>query len=201
MNNKNLQLGFIFITLFVGISLNRSLAQGMLMQVTPRQISKIASRSNLVTINQASSAIVARLANGKYQFCSKPKPNDWRDGAGVCFNFSKVGNKVDGYYGYPHSDGFICVRGTVTGNSITGEALEISWEGNQRDEIPKSAFYWDTEKRLILSQGKIVRTVNNSMNSTDWILFKRAALNVDGFYQYSTPRMTPVSRLCNWQMK
>ncbi len=32
---------------------------------------------------------IATLANGNYQLCSQPKPLDWRNGAGVCFNFTK----------------------------------------------------------------------------------------------------------------
>jgi hypothetical protein len=152
-----------------------------------------------IAANQLSQTIVARLSDGQYQFCSEPKPNDWRTGAGVCFNFAKVGNRVDGYYGYPHSDAFVCVRGTVAGNAMTGEALEISWGGSQRTKIPPSAFHWDAEKRLTLSQGRIVRTVENAVDRTDWIIYRRASLNVDGFYQYEAPIMTPPTKLCDWE--
>ncbi len=57
-----------------------------------------------VAQSQFAQPSIAKLANGNYQFCSQPKPNDWRDGAGVCLNFVKVGDRIGGYYGYPHSD-------------------------------------------------------------------------------------------------
>lgn len=41
---------------------------------------------------------IATLVNGNYQFCTEPPPNDWRTGAGVCFNFTKTGDRASGYY-------------------------------------------------------------------------------------------------------
>ena len=128
------------------------------------------AQNSLITpekIKPQTQSAIATLTNGHYQFCSQPDANDWRDGVGVCFNFAKVGNHVEGYYGYPHSDNFICVKGEVNGNFITGEALAISWADSQWLNIPKSAFKWDSEGRLTLSQGNIVRTANSEEGRTD----------------------------------
>ena len=141
---------------------------------------------------------IASLANGNYQFCTQPQPNDWRDGAGVCLNFSKLNNRIDGYYGYPHSDSFVCVRGNVNGNIIAGEALTLSWPGDELPNVLNSEFKWDTEGHLRLNKGKIIRTSNSDDGPIRWILFRTASLNTKGFYRYTSPRMTAVSQLCDW---
>jgi hypothetical protein len=153
---------------------------------------------------------IASLVNGNYQFCSQPDPKDWRDGAGVCFNFNKTGNRVNGYYGYPHSDQFICIRGIVDGDAygnprgdrITGEGLGIVWDNLQQRNTPESAeFKWDWQGRLTLSQGNILNTINADKDSAKWIFYRKASLNLQGFYQYNRPRMTPVSQICHWTSK
>ncbi|MBD2446643.1 hypothetical protein H6G76_05580 [Nostoc sp. FACHB-152] len=149
---------------------------------------------------------IASLVNGNYQLCSQPDPKDWRDGAGVCFNFSKTGNRVNGYYGYPHSEQFICIRGIVDadacGERITGEGLGIAWDNFPLKNTPESAeFKWDSEGHLTLSKGNIFNTVNADEDNAKWILYRKASLNIEGFYQYNHPRMTPVSQLCQWNFK
>lgn len=182
------QLGVVFAALLAGSVISDTLVNSKEIPSPVNQDFWVAAKS--VNINN--------LPDGKYQFCSQPDPQDWRDGNGVCFNFAKVGNRVDGYYGYPHSPNFMCVRGTVNGNQITGEALAILWVGNQQHKIPESAFKWDLEGRLTLSQGNAIRTANDSDDVTQWILYRQAALNMDNFYQYNRPRMTPPSQLCKW---
>ncbi|GAB1542797.1 hypothetical protein NUACC21_54710 [Scytonema sp. NUACC21] len=142
---------------------------------------------------------IATLANGKYQFCSQPDPKDWQDGAGVCFNFSKLGDRVDGYYGYPHSDRFVCIRGEINENAIAGKALELLWAVDSEPNISKSKLDWDSEGRLTLSQGNIIRSADGIDGTIHWVLFSNASLNVNGFYRYSAPRMTPPSQLCQWE--
>jgi hypothetical protein len=137
------------------------------------------------------------LADGAYQFCSQPQPNDWRDGAGVCLNFQKQGSQIDGYYGYPHSDSFICIRGEANGNSIRGRALALSWMGEQWDVSPEAEFKWDAEGHLSLSQAHWVDGVE-TIDDSRWLLFDQALLEIDGFYQYDRPQMQPSSNLCNW---
>jgi hypothetical protein len=179
-----LPLGIVCVTLLAGSLFSGKFlfAQGLLLATIPTNI--------------------ASLAKGNYQFCSQPDPQDWRDGAGVCFNFSKNENRVNGYYGYPHSDEFICIRGIVDGNHISGEGLAIAWDNLQMKSTPESAeFQWDSEGRLTLSRGNILNTVNADEDGAKWIFYGKASLNLEGFYQYNHPRMTPVSQLCQWSSK
>lgn len=148
-------------------------------------------------VRAAAAEAIAALTDGRYQFCSQPDSENGRDGAGVCLNFTKTADRVDGYYGYPHSDQFVCIRGAVAGNLITGEALVISWAGNQWTDIPESELIWDQEAHLTLSQGSLIRT-SGSSDRTDWILFRRAILDASGFYPYSSPRMKAAAELCDW---
>jgi hypothetical protein len=153
--------------------------------------------------SSSSRSTIAALANGKYQFCTQAEPKDWRDGAGVCLNFSKTGDRIDGYYAYPHSGNYICIRGQVNGNRITGNALAVLWENSSSEnspseKIPESEFKWDEEGHLTLSQGKIISSAKNGDGRVDRVIFSKANLNATGFLQYSQPRMTPPSQLCKW---
>lgn len=162
------------------------------------QDNKIQLLQSVSAATPAANAI-ATLANGRYQFCSQPDPKDWRDGAGVCLTFTKVDRRIDGYYGYPHSDNFICVRGKVDGNAIVGEALAISWPGQEWSNPPKSEFRWDSEGHLKLSEGNVIRTSSSEEGRLDLILFRTALLDANGFYRYSSPRMKAASELCDWK--
>ncbi|MBD2189958.1 hypothetical protein [Pseudanabaena mucicola] len=146
------------------------------------------------------SASLANLADGNYQLCSQPQPLDWHGGdTGVCFNFVKTGERVSGYYGYPRTDNFICVRGQVNGSLVKGEALAISWGGRQWMNIPKHEFTWDEEGHLAISDGKITRTITDERGGrTEWILFSDAKLDTKGFYRSEHLSMTPPSQLCQW---
>jgi hypothetical protein len=146
---------------------------------------------------EAGDAAIAALEDGTYQFCSKPDPMDWRDGAGSCFIFKKTDRKIAGYYGYPNSDNFICIEGTADANLIRGKGLAPSWSAATWSKVPEAEFPWDTEGRLKLSEGKIVRSVGEGENRTDWIRFPIAVLDVRNFYQYRSPRMTSPSQLCD----
>jgi hypothetical protein len=141
---------------------------------------------------------IATLANGNYQFCSELPPHDWRSGSGVCFNFAKIGDRVSGYYGYPNTDDFICVRGTIKRDLVIGEALMISWLGREWTNIPKTAFKWDEEGHLLLKDSKIIRTSIDGNGRTDWILFRSATLGISGFYQSTKSSLISPTQLCKW---
>jgi hypothetical protein len=115
------------------------------------------------------------------------------------FNFVKIGDRVSGYYGYPYTDDFICVRGKVKGNLVTGEALMMSWLGREWTSIPKTAFKWDEEGHLLLKDGKIIRTTIDKSGRTDWILFGSAKLDTQGFYRSTKSLLTSPSQLCDWK--
>jgi hypothetical protein len=178
MYNKIFQQLLSLIVLSIGILANASLVQ-----------------------SQTAPTPIGNLKNGDYQFCSQPKPNDWRDGAGVCLNFAKVDDRIDGYYGYPHSDVFICIRGSSRNDIITGKALGIFGFTSQPGEVPQNRLEWDVERHLHLGRGKVIRSMRDRDNDrSDWMLFQDASLNLQGFYQYLKPQMTLASKLCDWSI-
>jgi hypothetical protein len=128
--------------------------------------------------------VIATLPDGNYQFCSQPETKDSPFGAGVCFWFRKVNNRVVGDYGFPQTDDSICVSGEVKENLATGDALTVSWPGRPWENIPQSPSDWDEEGRLKLGQGSIIHSSNSEGGRIDWIQFRSAVLNLNGFYRY-----------------
>lgn len=159
----------------------------LLLSLSFWQLSFALRRSPLVAQAQD---VIATLPDGNYQFCSQPETKDSPFGAGVCFWFRKVNNRVVGDYGYPQSDDSICVSGEMNGNLATGEALAISWPGRVWENIPKSPFYWDEESRLQLNQASTIHSSGSKDERTDWIQFRDAALNLSGFYRYQNVGMS-----------
>jgi hypothetical protein len=138
--------------------------------------------------------LLKTLPDGPYQFCTEPDPRDWRDGAGACFNFVKQELTLAGYYGYPHSGDFVCLRGQVAGNELDGQGLVVLWAGQSWFEIPTEEIVWDREGRLYLSEGSMVA----GSTQVSQIVFGQARLNLQGLYQYPESRMTPPTQLCDW---
>jgi hypothetical protein len=159
----------------------------LLLSLSFWQLSFVLRRSPSVAQAQD---VIATLPDGNYQFCSEPETKDSPFGAGVCFWFRKVNNRVVGDYGYPQSDDSICVSGEMNGNLATGDALAISWPGRVWENIPKSPFYWDEENRLQLHQSSTIYTSGTKDERTDWIQFRNAALNLSGFYRYQNVGMS-----------
>lgn len=141
---------------------------------------------------------VAEWADGAYQVCTEPDPQNGRDGAGVCLNFVKQGAFLEGYYGYPHSDAFVCLRGEVSEQALNGEGYVVSWAGNIWPDVPAEEAAWDESGRLMLGPGERVQTVGEELDQISWIYFQRARLNLQGLYRYAQPRMTPPAQLCDW---
>lgn len=138
---------------------------------------------------------IAVLANGNYQQCSKPEPKDL-DGAGVCLVFKKTGQQIAGYYGYPHSDRFVCLEGTLQNNRIVGKAYIFSWPGEEWPNVPEAPFRWDEEGHLTLQAGKAQPLAGQRQEQITLITFDKAVLDVNGFYHYSQPKMVNPANLC-----
>lgn len=138
--------------------------------------------------------LLMTLPDGTYQFCTEPDPQDWRDGAGACFNFVKQELTLAGYYGYPHSGDFVCLRGQVAEDWLDGQGLVVSWAGQSWFEIPTEEIVWDREGRLVLSHGTVV----SGEGQVSQLIFGQARLNLQGLYQYPESRMTAPTQLCDW---
>jgi hypothetical protein len=141
---------------------------------------------------------IAALANGDYQFCSQPMPKDWRNGDGVCFNFAKQGDRLDGYYGFPHSGAVVCVRGRPQQTQVIGKALVVSWPGHSWSDSPPP-YRWKLDEYLTLNNGYVIRSIKTETGPVAWIQFDDVVLNIDGFYQYPEIKMSPPSQLCQWE--
>lgn len=153
---------------------------------------------------------LAQLADGTYQFCTEPDPQDWQDGAGVCLNFIKQGTSIDGYYGYPHSDVFVCLQGELAREWLEGQGLMINWNSDLEDtgtdterseaepSVEQAEEAWDIEGRLFLDQPEAIQPEEVGDAQIGWILYQQAKLNVEGLYAYPSPRMTPPNQLCSW---
>jgi hypothetical protein len=198
--NPNIRLLAIgFIATSIGTILNSNEPGSTSIPIENRDSIVSGSPSSPPVKQNANTQSIATLVNGNYQFCTEPPPSDWRSGAGVCFNFIKIGDRASGYYGYPYTDDFICLRGKVKGNLVTGEALMVSWLGREWSSIPKTAFKWDEEGHLLLKDGKIIRTTIDKSGRTDWILFGLAKLDTQGFYRSNKSLLTSPSQLCDWK--
>ncbi len=150
---------------------------------------------SLQTSLQTTEDLLAHLADGAYQFCTEPAPTDWRDGAGVCLNVVKQGTTLDGYYGYPHSESFVCLQGQVSENELHGQGFSISWPDHPWTEIPQTAFTWDEEGRLALAEASMTRHEGN----VSWITFQHADLNMQALYLYPSARMNSPAQVCGWR--
>jgi hypothetical protein len=165
---------------------------------TDRSIATSAQPPTPIMAKAQESLQLNRLKDGNYQFCSQPDPGGWQVGAGVCFVFSKRGEVVDGYYGYPHSNTFVCIRGKASDRQLLGEGFMPFWQDGAPEAQTAPESLKDQEGRLHLSQGKRVSSQSPGMAGTQILFFAKASLNVNQFYRYSAPRMTPVARLCDW---
>ncbi len=144
---------------------------------------------------------LSELTDGAYQFCTEPDPKDWTDGAGICLNLVKEGQYASGYYGYPHSSHFICLRGELLENSLVGEALFIVWSAHQWTDFPQGEFSWDVENRLILENGILLTSrETDQVDTIRWVTFQQATLNTHDLYLYPSPRMTAPNQLCDWSV-
>ncbi len=153
---------------------------------------------NWMAIAATPTTAIAKWPNGRYQLCSQPEPSDWKDGAGVCVVFSKAANKLDGYYGYPHSDRYICLRGSITDSSFKGEGLAFTWFTTPTPKISSLEKQWDTEGRMRVDQAQILKLEAMEDGWASWVRFGAATLDLKGLYRYTAPKMRPASELCNW---
>jgi hypothetical protein len=145
---------------------------------------------------------LADLPDGHHQLCSEPDPEDWRDGAGVCLDFSKQDRYIQGYYGYPHSSDFVCLQGELDSLGIVqGEGHLLIWGETTADAIPSGRFAWDSEGHLNLDDAGPLRQVGEGHFPLYLVLFREAELNTDRFYHYPLPRMKSHLDLCDWPVE
>lgn len=152
------------------------------------------------TVSDGPTLVIADLPDGAYQFCSEPAPQDWQTGAGVCLNFAKQGNALEGYYGYPHSAEFVCLKGQLSDEVFSGQGAMVVWAGDPSGEAGSS---WSADNRLSLrsplSQNTFAGSKDINEDSENWMVFQEATLNTQGLIAYESPLMTPPNQLCGGQ--
>lgn len=169
----------------IGVPLSISIVS-LILDVNPRTGSSVWANSTSFSL--------ASLDDGNYQFCSKPEPQDGRDGDGVCFIVAKLGDRLDGYYGYPHSEMYVCIRGRAEGNQVSGYGLVLFWS-----TITTSEFTWQLDPRLMLQNGSVIRSQIGYHEELYWVQYDDLKLNIDGFHQYPIAKMHASPKMCEWK--
>jgi hypothetical protein len=165
---------------------------------------KFIALSLALSFGVASSALaqasIPSLSNGNYRFCSNPPPSDAVSdeeflAAGHCFLFRKTGNRVVGAFFDMSTYGevSVCATGTISGNTVTGEALE-SFPVDEIQLEPKfqgaTPVNWDNSGYLKVARADVDYDQNEGYVSTS-IHYRTAVLNLDGFHRYNAGTKTP----------
>lgn len=142
------------------------------------------------------------LPNGNYRFCSNPPPSSVVSdeefvAAGHCFLFRKAGNRVVGQFFDMSTYGEVgvCATGTISGNTITGEALEVfPPEGEPLPVEPRfqsaTPVSWDENSFLKVARADVNYDQDDGSVSTS-IRYRTALLNLDGFHRYNAGTQAP----------
>jgi hypothetical protein len=144
-------------------------------------------------------APIQNLPNGNYRFCSNPPRSPVVSdkeflAAGHCFLFRKTGNRIIGVFSDMSTYGEVgvCARGTVRGNSITGEAIEVF----PSEDLPMPAkpefqgatlMNWNNKGYL-----KVAKAIYNEKGGyVSSIHYRAATLNLGSFYRYNAGTQSP----------
>jgi hypothetical protein len=146
------------------------------------------------TSSQPSTAALAALPDGdSYRICSEP-PVEGADAytvVGHCLAFRKMGNSVVGNFYDTETLGEVglCVSGTLSDNTVTGEAIElIGSVGNPK--IPDnsegtSLVNWDEDGFLKVAQARVIDQQEQGPGViVDTVQYGEAVLTLDGFHRH-----------------
>lgn len=136
---------------------------------------------------------VQTLRDGNYRFCSNPPPrnrvNDlYLVNAGYCYVFRKTGNRLVGDYYDPKTLGeeSVCVSGTLGNNIVSGEGREFIGSVGRQSTPPNSngdrLVNWDNKGYLKVARAILVGKPGSVGTS---VRYRRASLNLNGFYRYN----------------
>lgn len=147
---------------------------------------------------------IQSLPDGNYRFCSNPPPSRQASDqellkAGYCFVFRKTGNRIVGNYFDSSTSGEdnVCVTGTLSNNSVTGEGLQSS-QGlpNGMSNFSGSRLTnWEKSGYLKVAQAKLLRTYEQTGYSE--IHYRRAVLNLSNFSRYNAGTYPPPTKCFN----
>jgi hypothetical protein len=117
--------------------------------------------------------------------------------AGHCFLFRKAGNRIVGVFADMSTYGEVnvCAVGTVSGNTISGEALEVfPPEDKPLPVEPKykgaTPLNWDDNGYLKVSRADVDYDQDDGYVSTS-IHYRTALLNLGSFHRYNAGTQSP----------
>lgn len=136
----------------------------------------------------------AALPDGDiYRICSEP-PVEGADAyavVGHCLAFRKTGDRVVGNFYDTETLGEVglCISGTLSDNTVTGEAIElIGSVGSQR--IPENSegtglVNWDDDGLLKVAQARVIAQEAQGPGAiVDTVQYGDAVLSLEGFYRH-----------------
>jgi hypothetical protein len=140
---------------------------------------------------------IEQFVDGNYRACSQP-PGEQNRMQGLCFRFGKTGDRVVGSFFYPQSEGGICVRGSVDGNVINGEAIQVDIDDEPIRVMDKfqgsRTSSWDG-RFLMLGDGVLLESRSPGRGDRGMyfgtILYQRASLDLSSFYRYTAGTELP----------
>lgn len=155
---------------------------------------------------------IADLADGNYQFCTKPpsyQASSGLDVKGWCFIFRKAGERAIGIYTFwaPSDYAQICINGTAKGNTVSGSGYEIVEGGSEPItdvDITKLSRggIWDNWN----GEGNNLRVDIPHLYSTNkypsggyyaWIRYESVQLDLSKFYQRDVGKLIPPKKCPN----
>jgi hypothetical protein len=167
----------------------------------PRNLVAIALLAGLVACGvpaqpSASGAGFAALPDGDtYRVCSQP-PVEGADAyqvVGHCLAFRKTGDRVVGNFYDTETLGEVglCVSGTLSDNTVQGEAIEfIGSVGNPKipDNSEGTALVnWDDDGFLQVAQARVIAQEEQGEGTgvmVDTVQYGEAVLTLDGFHRH-----------------
>lgn len=151
---------------------------------------------------------VESFPDGEYLLCENSPPAGRSDPRGLlCYQFTKIGDQIEGVFYRMATEEFVCVTGLVRNNTVMGEAATFDPIGNSTPvqfsaiEQRDSFLYWERSQYLQLRGQTVVNvphTDRGQIYYTPWTLYHNAMLDLSGFYVYPSHFMVNSSPSCQF---
>ncbi len=156
----------------------------------------IALFSVLTFSSIAAPQTIAKLPNGNYRYTaatfSTPIVSDEElvEAGGYYFLFRKRGERVTGLFALVDSGETICMNGKVNGNTVTGQAVEVSEPPYNRKTILSGS---KGENFVTWSKDGSLRVRRGSQRG-NIIRYRSAILDLSGFHRINAGTQIPPRR-------
>ncbi|MEL7085368.1 MAG: hypothetical protein AAGE92_04765 [Cyanobacteria bacterium P01_G01_bin.4] len=125
-----------------------------------------------------------QLPPGIYQVCEPSEPHPSGLQLGQCFRFEKMGDReVMGVWFTAHSDGSICVGGTMENNQVSGQAVSFLYDWDVPPTEADLQGGYGGADGYFLAQSPRILEVNEPesdfLGYSATVLYREAALDTD----------------------